>query len=237
VFQIAAHESIVPVEELYRVCRVARELLTGEHGVGRVIARPFEGQPGNFVRTQRRKDFSITPPGPFVTEKMLEKGIEVLAIGKIYDIMAGRGAGRTIKAAGNMAVMDAMIEATKDFSAGLIMVNLVDFDMLWGHRNDYRAFAKGLEDFDARLGELLPLLSPEDLLIITADHGCDPTTPSTDHSREYVPLLVYTPGMKTDINLGTRDSFADTGKTLAENFRIDFSFPGKSFLREIENEP
>jgi phosphopentomutase len=235
VFQIAAHEEIIPPDELHRICRVARELLVGEHGVGRVIARPFEGEAGKFRRTNRRKDFSIDPPGPLVVEKLVKAGIEVMAIGKIYDIMARRGATQIVTASGNMSVMDAIIEAAKKFEAGLIMVNLVDFDMLWGHRNDYRAFAQGLEEFDARLGQLLPLLTDDDLLIITADHGCDPTTPSTDHSREYVPLIAYFPGMSGDINLGIRQSFADTGKTIADNFRIDNPFPGKSFLMEITN--
>jgi phosphopentomutase len=233
VFQIAAHESVVPVDELYRVCAVARDMLTGEHGVGRVIARPFEGSPGAFVRTPRRRDFSIAPPGPFVGEKIIEAGFEVLAIGKISDIMAGRGISQSVKASGNMETMDKAIASAKDFSAGLVMANLVDFDMLWGHRNDFRAFARGLEEFDIRLGGLLPLLRPDDMLIITADHGCDPTTPSTDHSREYVPLLVYYPGMKGDIELGTRATFADTGKTIAEIFGITYPFPGQSFLRDI----
>jgi phosphopentomutase len=233
VFQIAAHESVVPVEELYRVCAVARRMLTGEHGVGRVIARPFEGVPGAFVRTPRRRDFSISPPGPFVGQRMIEAGHEVLAIGKIYDIMAGRGISRTIKASGNMETMDRTIEAAGDFSAGLVMANLVDFDMLWGHRNDVGSFARGLEDFDARLGELLPLLRENDLLIITADHGCDPTTPSTDHSREYVPVLAYQPGMTGAVDMDRRSTFADTGKTLAEIFDITHPFPGQSFLEEI----
>lgn len=235
VFQIAAHESIVPPEELYRICRIAREILTGEHGVGRVIARPFEGRPGSFIRTKRRRDFSIAPPTPFVNEKLIETGVEVLAIGKIYDIMAGRGINRTIKAAGNMDIMDKLISATGSFQAGLAMANLGDFDMLWGHRNDYRSFARGLEEFDRRLGELLPELGNDDLLIITADHGCDPTTPSTDHSREYVPLLAYYPGMPINTNLGTRPTFADTGKTIAENFGLDYPFPGKSFLSQIQH--
>ena len=234
VFQIAAHESIVPPEELYRICGIARRLLVGEHGVGRVIARPFDGKPGAFVRTGRRKDFSIDPPGPFVIEKLAESGIEVLAIGKIHDIMARRGATRVMQASGNMAVMDAVIAAADEFKAGVVMANLVDFDMLWGHRNDYAGFARGLEEFDIRLGQLLPLLTDNDLLIITADHGCDPTTPSTDHSREYVPLLAYYPGMRCNLNLGNRTSFADSGKTIAENFSIQYDFPGKSFLPEIK---
>lgn len=235
VFQIAAHEDIVSPDELYRICGIARKMLTGRHGVGRVIARPFEGRPGSFVRTGRRRDYSIAPPGPFVGEKLVATGIEVLAIGKISDIIAGRGISRSVKATGNMAAMDRLIESTDDLASGLVMVNLVDFDMLWGHRNDFRSFARGLEAFDRRLGELLPRLKPDDLMIITADHGCDPTTPSTDHSREYVPLLAYYPEMPRNIDLGTRATFADTGKTIAENFGIDHPFPGKSFLDEIQH--
>jgi phosphopentomutase len=233
VFQIAAHEALVPPEELYRICRIARGLLQGKHGVGRVIARPFEGEAGAFTRTARRKDFSISPPAPFVSERLVEAGHEVLAIGKIYDIMAGRGITRTIPASGNMDIMDNLIAAAGSIQKGLVMANLVDFDMLWGHRNDYVSFARGLKAFDRRLAEFLPRLDDRDLVIITADHGCDPTTPSTDHTREYVPLLVYYPGMSLDISLGIRASFADTGKTMAENFGLTFPFPGKSFLGEL----
>ncbi len=233
VFQIAAHESIVPPEELYRVCRIAREILTGKHGVGRVIARPFEGRPGSFTRTARRKDFSIEPPAPFVTEKLIEAGIDVVSVGKICDIMAGRGINKPIKASGNMETVDKLMFELDNFKAGLVMANLGDFDTLWGHRNDYRSFARGLEDFDQKLENLLSRLQPDDLLIITADHGCDATTPSTDHSREYVPLLAFYPGMPRDIDLKIRQTFADTGRTIAENFDIDYPFPGKSFLHEI----
>lgn len=235
VFQIAAHESLVSPDELYRICRIAREILAGDHGVGRVIARPFEGRTGAFVRTPRRKDFSITPPGRFVNQHLVDLGRTVRAVGKIADIMAGHGITETVPASGNMACMDRTLEAVDDLPAGLLMVNLVDFDMLWGHRNDALSFARGLEAFDLRLGRLLPRLRDDDLLIITADHGCDPTTVSTDHSREYVPLLVYYPGMPTDIDLGTRSTFADTGKTIAEIFDIVSAFPGTSFLREISH--
>lgn len=233
VFQIAAHEDIVPPDELYRICQAARDILTGEHGVGRVIARPFMGKPGNFTRTPRRKDFSIAPPSPFVNEKLVENNIPVQSIGKIYDIMAGRGITEKVSASGNEACMEKTIEAAESFQSGLVMINLVDFDMLWGHRNDYTSFAKGLETFDKKLPELLHRLTVRDVLIITADHGCDPTTPSTDHSREYVPLLAYSPGMVQGIDLGTRRTFADTGKTIAENFGVADDFPGKSFLGEI----
>ncbi len=234
VFQIAAHESIVPPDELYRICGIARNLLTGEHNVGRVIARPFEGRPDGFVRTPRRKDFSALPASPFVNQKLVEANIPVIAIGKIYEIMAGLGISEKITASGNDDCMDKTIAALDSYSSGLIMTNLVDFDMLWGHRNDYKSFANGLEIFDAQLENLIGKLKDRDLLIITADHGCDPTTPSTDHSREYVPLLVYRPGMPKGINLGIRESFADTGKTIADIFKIDYPFPGKSFLGEIQ---
>lgn len=235
VFQIAAHNAVIPLDELYRVCQITRDFLVGEHGVGRVIARPFTGEPGSFVRTDKRKDFSLPPPSPFVNQKLVEAGIDVCMIGKIYDIMAELGATQTIKAAGNTACLDALAETMDSMKTGLIMVNLVDFDMLWGHRNDFASFARGLEEFDPRLGALLSRLRPDDLLIITADHGCDPTTPSTDHSREYVPLLAYYPQMPPDMDLGVRTSFADTGKTIAENFGIAHPFPGKSFLSEISH--
>jgi phosphopentomutase len=164
---------------------------------------------------------------------MVDAGVEVLSIGKIFDIMAGIGISQAIKAGDNMECMDRLIETTETFPTGLVMVNLVDFDMLWGHRNDFRAFAKGLEQFDNRLEPLVERLRENDLLIITADHGCDPTTESTDHSREYVPLLAYYKGMPENISLGTRQTFADTGKTIAEIFKIDCQFPGTSFLSEI----
>ena len=235
VFQIAAHNDVIDVDELYRVCHICRDFLTGVHGVGRVIARPFTGTSGSYTRTEKRKDFSLPPPSPFVNQKLVEAGVEVLAIGKIYDIMAELGVTAVVKAAGNAACLDALEKAMKTCRLGLIMVNLVDFDMLWGHRNDYRSFAAGLEAFDRRLGPFLEMMHPDDLLLITADHGCDPTTPSTDHSREYVPLVAYYPQMPSDINLGTRSSFADTGKTIAEIFGMDYPFPGKSFLPEISH--
>jgi len=233
VFQIAAHEERIPPQKLYRICQVARDMLTGKHNVGRVIARPFVGKTGSFVRTKGRRDFSTTPPQPLVNEKLVEAGIDVLSIGKISDLMAGRGITKAISASGNTDCMNKTIEALHNFARGLIMTNLVDFDMLWGHRNDAVSFAHGLEEFDIQLEKMLGVLKKDDLLIITADHGCDPTTPSTDHSREYVPLLVYYSGMPLDINLGTRASFADNGRTIAENFELGQAFPGKSFLAEI----
>ncbi len=233
VFQIAAHEGIIPPDELYRICAIARKMLTGEHGVGRVIARPFEGTPGQFSRTTRRKDFSIDPPAKFVNELLVENSIPVYSIGKIYDLMAGRGITEKIIASGNDQCMDTTIEMAQRIESGLVLINLVDFDMLWGHRNDFTSFASGLESFDKKLPELLTCLTVDDVLIITADHGCDPTTPSTDHSREYVPLIVYNPGMSKGIDLGTRKTFADTGKSVAEIFEIRHDFPGRSFMGEI----
>ena len=233
VFQIAAHETIVPPDELYRVCEIARDILTGEHGVGRVIARPFEGKPGKFVRTKGRRDFSIQPPAPFVNQKITEKNIPVASIGKIYDIMAGLGITDKIAASGNRESMDKTIALAKSETKGLVMINLVDFDMLWGHRNDVKSFAGGLEEFDRRLPELQKALRSGDLLLITADHGCDPTTPSTDHSREFVPIIAWYPDMPVGINLGTRSSFADSGKTIAEIFDLADDFPGTSFLKDI----
>ncbi|MCK5125434.1 MAG: phosphopentomutase [candidate division Zixibacteria bacterium] len=233
VFQVAAHETIIPVDELYHICKTARKILTGKHGVGRVIARPFTGEPGQFTRTSRRKDFSIEPTLPFVNQKLAENKIEVVSVGKIYDLMAGLGITKRIGASGNKACMKEMVELTKTMNYGLAMINLVDFDMLWGHRNDYQSFAAGLEEFDLQLPEFLTNLRNNDLLIITADHGCDPTTESTDHSREYVPLLAYYKNMPKNINLGIRASFADTGKTIAENFGIEFDFPGESFLGDL----
>jgi phosphopentomutase len=233
VFQIAAHEETVSIDELYRICQIAREILTGDHAVGRVIARPFIGKPGNFTRTKRRRDFSLKPPSPTVNQALVANGVNVLSIGKIYDLFDGEGITKSIKAAGNEACMDETRKALDSFTAGLLMVNFVDFDMLWGHRNDVKSFAQGLERFDRGLAGILDNLQKSDLLIITADHGCDPTTPSTDHSREYVPLLVYYPGMPRNIDLGTRSTFADTGKTIADVFRIGGDFPGKSFLPEI----
>jgi len=234
VFQIAAHEGIIPVNKLYQMCMKARKILTHEHGVARVIARPFVGEPGSFKRTERRKDFSLPPPEETVLDILKKNGIPVIGIGKIDDLFAGRGLTESIHTKNNSDGMDKLVGAMKKFEKGLLFINLIDFDMLWGHRNNPQAFASGLEGFDRRLPEVLNLLKSDDLLIITADHGCDPTTPSTDHSREYVPLLVYGKSIKNNVNLGIRKSFSDVGKTIAEIFKVSGTKNGVSFLKEIE---
>jgi len=228
VFQIAAHEDKIPVDRLYRFCLIAREILTGENGVARVIARPFEGEPGSFNRTARRKDFSLPPPEKTILDILKENKIEVIGIGKIEDLFAGKGLTKSIHTKDNTEGMDKLIKVMIEEKEGLIFINLIDFDMLWGHRNDFKGFAKGLEDFDKRLKEVLNLLKPEDLLVITADHGCDPTTPSTDHSREYVPVLVYGEKIKKGIDLGVRKSFSDVAATLAEIFKTPDTVKGES---------
>lgn len=235
VLQLAAHEDIYPVERLYEICRIARELLVGEYNVGRVIARPFVGTPGHFIRTAARKDFSRVPPSDTLLDLMVKEGHKVLAIGKIYDLFAGRGITTTIKTANNDEVMRAVIDAVgHDTTHELIFANCVDFDMLWGHRNDEVSFARGLELFDSRLGTLLETLREKDLLIITADHGCDPTIKnSTDHTREYVPLLVYGRTMRRGVDLGTRTSFSDIGSTIAEMFDLPGGLKGTTFLEAV----
>lgn len=233
VFQIAAHEEIIPIERLYEMCRAARSILTGEHAVGRVIARPFEGQPGSFVRTERRHDFSIKPPGPNILTRMSEAGYPVLSVGKINDIFAGVGITGAIPSHKNKEGTDSTIKLIREGEKkGLIFTNLVDFDMLYGHRNDPNGYASALEEFDRRLPEITGSMGKKDLLIITADHGCDPTTESTDHSREYVPLIVYGEAVRAGADLGTRNSFADIAATLAEIFKLP-SDVGQSFAGAI----
>jgi phosphopentomutase len=234
VFQIAAHEDVIPVNELYQMCATARNLLVGEHAVARVIARPFVGKPGSFKRTERRKDFSLPPPSETVLDILKANHLPVIGLGKIEDLFAGQGLTHSIHSKNNSDGIDKLIEAVEKFKDGLIFINLVDFDMLWGHRNDPRAFADGLEEFDRGLPEVTQSLQKEDILIITADHGCDPTTPSTDHSREYVPLLVYGQSIAKGNNLGVRESFADVGATMAEIFGVDGTGCGKSFFEEIK---
>jgi phosphopentomutase len=236
VFQIAAHEEVVPIEELYRACRIARAILRGPDEVGRVIARPFVGTPGAFVRTHRRRDFSIEPPVPTVLDRMMAAGIPTIGIGKIDDLFAGRGLSITIHTHDNIDGMEKTIGALKEHPRGLIFTNLVEFDMLWGHRNDPCGFAAGLEEFDRRLGDLLPLLTSTDALFLVADHGVDPTTPSTDHSRELIPLLVYGPSLRSGANLGLRDTCADLAATLLDIFPAAASSPiagATSFQREL----
>ncbi len=239
VWQMAAHEDLYPLERQYELCRIARDLLTGEYTVARVIARPFIGPPGNFTRTARRRDFSLEPPQDTILDLLVKKGLKTVAIGKIWDLFAGRGITDKIKASNNNEVMQAIIDFVKsnkshDVAHHMAFANLVDFDMLWGHRNDEVGFAKGLEAFDRQLGNLLPSLRDEDLLIITADHGCDPTYKKhTDHTREYVPLLVYGKKAKQGVDLGVRETFADVACTVGEIYGIQHGFPGQSFYREI----
>lgn len=236
VFQIACHEEVVPLEQLYSWCEIAREILQGEHAVGRVIARPFVGEPGSFKRTANRHDYSLPPTRPTVLDALKEGGIPVYGVGKISDIFAGQGITESFPTKDNQDGIDRLVELleTKKETC-LIFANLVDFDMVWGHRNNPQGYAQGLEEFDQRLPEILAGLTPQDLLIITADHGCDPTTPSTDHSREYVPLLVTGEGV-VPVNLGTRNSFADVAKTAAHFFGKEYRTIGVSFLREVLRE-
>lgn len=232
VFQIAAHEDIVPVDTLYEYCRTARELLTGAHGVGRVIARPFEGEAGNFSRTVRRHDFSLVPPKATMLDQLVEHQKEVLGVGKIYDIFAGKGITDFVRTSGNADGIDkTLIYMEREFE-GLCFVNLVDYDMLYGHRNDVDGYARALTYFDERLPELLHKMREDDILMITADHGCDPSTPSTDHSREYTPLVMYGNKVPAGVNLGTRPTFADIGATVLAYFGIEPRIDGKSLLEE-----
>ncbi len=214
VFQIAAHEEVVPLEELYAICQKARELLVGQWGVGRVIARPFIGQSGNYTRTANRRDFSLAPPKETLLDVLQKKGIPTISVGKIADIFAGRGIDRSYPTHGNAEGMAQTLALAKEEKSGLIFTNLVDFDMLYGHRQDADGYAKALSDFDAWLPQLLAEMKPEDRLILTADHGCDPADESTDHTREYIPILVYSPHLSPR-PLGTRESFCDIGQTIA----------------------
>ncbi|TCW41251.1 phosphopentomutase [Laceyella sacchari] len=235
VFQIAAHEEVVPLEELYRCCEIARELTLDERfSVVRVIARPFIGSPGQFTRTANRRDYSVKPPHPTVLNALKEAGRDVIAIGKISDIYAGEGVTRAIHTKSNMDGVDQLLNVMKEPFNGLAFVNLVDFDAKFGHRRDPAGYAQALEEFDARLPEVLDALGEEDLLIITADHGNDPTHHGTDHTREYTPLLVYSKSLpQVGKSLGVRGTFADIGATLAENFEVQLPTIGKSFLNEL----
>ena len=230
VFQIACHEELFPPEKLYEFCRIAREMLQGELGVGRVIARPFVGEPGTFKRTGNRRDFSLPPCGRTLLNAVQDAGMESIGVGKIEDIFAHEGLTQSDHAAGNPACMDALIRfMEKDFD-GLCFTNLVDTDSVYGHRNDPEGFAGALEAFDARLPEMTALLRPGDLMIITADHGCDPCfIQSTDHTREYIPILAWTPGMKAGVDLGTRATYADIGATCAEWLGLPERFGAVSF--------
>lgn len=233
VFQIAAHEEVVPLEELYRICQIARELLQGQHAVGRVIARPFVGQPGNFKRTENRKDFSLPPPQDTILDVIKAAGKEVMGVGKIEDIFAHRGLTQSNHTGNNMAGVEAIMAYCQLSNEGLMIANLVDFDALYGHRNDPRGYADALEAFDKRLPFIKIAMCGHDVTMITADHGNDPTTASTDHSRERVPLLVFGAHVKPNVNLGTRATFADVSATIADLLDLDWSGPGESFAREI----
>jgi phosphopentomutase len=234
VFQIAAHEDVIPISELYRMCEIARKLLDGPHRVGRVIARPFAGPVGSFARTSRRHDYAVDPPKPMLLDVLEERGVPVFGVGKIHDIYNGRGVQDYVTTKNNTDGMEKLSAAIRERKNGLIFCNLVDFDMLYGHRKDMEGFAKSLEEFDRLLTDFVPGLSRTDLLMITADHGCDPDPrwPTTDHSREYVPVLAYSPQLSTTTSLGVLDTLADMGQTIAENFGATIPH-GKSFLREI----
>jgi phosphopentomutase len=231
VFQIAAHEQAIPLDELYEMCKIARRILQGPNEVGRVIARPFLGEPGAFKRTANRHDYAVPPPAGMLLDQLRDQRVPVYAVGKISDIFLGRGITHSVHTRDNEDGMARTCQALRDQPDGLIFVNLVDFDQLYGHRNDVDGYARALEAVDRWLPNLD--LCETDMLILTADHGCDPTTPSTDHSREYTPLLVYGQRVQPDVNLGTRASLADIGATVAENFGTTL-MTGKSFLTDIQ---
>jgi len=235
VFQIAAHEEVVPIAELYRWCEIARRLLEGPNRVGRVIARPFTGRPGNFRRTERRHDYAVEPPRPMLLDLLSERKVPVFGVGKIHDIYNGRGVPEYVTTKNNAEGMAKLNQEITRRPAGVIFANLVDFDMLYGHRKDVEGFARSLEEFDELLGPFLKSLHDFDLLLITADHGCDPdpVNPTTDHSREYVPILAYSPGSPGGKDLGLRSTLADMGQTVAENFGGTIPH-GSSFLGQIQ---
>lgn len=231
VFQVAAHEDVVPPAQLYAYCQQAREMLTGPLAVGRVIARPFEGQPGAFKRTARRRDFSLMPPENLL-DVLKAGGLEVFGVGKIEDIFCGRGLTGSDHAAGNPACIEATLKAMGNMKQGLLFVNLVDTDMIYGHRNDVSGYADALQAFDDALPRIMGQMGPQDVLVITADHGCDPTFPGTDHTREYAPLLVYGQGIKP-VNLGERATFADVSATILAYFGLENALKGTSFWAAV----
>jgi phosphopentomutase len=232
VFQVAAHEEVIPLWELYKICQTARDILRGPHEVGRVIARPFTGELGAFSRTANRKDFAVPPPKGMLLDQLDDADVRVFSVGKIFDVFLGRGIRDYEKTKSNADGMAKTIAALDEIDRGLIFTNLVDFDQQYGHRNDVEGYARALEEVDAWLPTIERKLTPDDLLILTADHGCDPTTPSTDHSREYVPLLAWTPRKETGSNLGTRATLSDIGQTVAENFGVRIA-KGDSFLAAL----
>jgi phosphopentomutase len=232
VFQIAAHEDVIPLPELYQMCQTAREILRGRYEVGRVIARPFAGEPGAFKRTPNRHDYAVPPPPGMLLDKLADNKIDIYSVGKIFDVFLGRGIGSHVLTSSNADGMATTLEAISHFAAGLIFVNLVDFDQQYGHRNDVEGYAGAIEEFDRWLPSFEAALQPGDLAILTADHGCDPTTTSTDHSREYTPLLVFGPRSKQGADLGLRKTLSDIGQTVAENFSTSIQ-NGESFLGQI----
>ena len=233
VFQIACHEDVFAPQELYRLCEVAREILVGKHGVARVIARPFVGSDGDYTRTSNRRDFSLKPDEKNVLNYLKNAGYDVIGIGKIEDIFAGVGITEAIHTKDNQDGVDKTIEFMKQDKKGVIFTNLVEFDSKWGHRNDYIGYAKGLEEFDARIPEIINEMKEDDILIINSDHGCDPTTKGTDHTREYIPILVYGKKLKSNIFIGERKTFADIGATISEVFGVEKPDIGESFLGQI----
>jgi phosphopentomutase len=232
VFQIAAHEAVIPVPELYKMCEAARDILRGPFEVGRVIARPFEGAPGAFKRTANRHDYAVPPPPGMLLDKLAERKVDIYSVGKIFDVFLGRGIDGHVLTKSNDDGMAKTLQGMSHFEAGLIFVNLVDFDQQYGHRNDVEGYAAAIEEFDGWLPAFEAALRPDDLAILTADHGCDPTTPSTDHSREYTPLLAFGPHARGGIDLGLRASLSDIGQTVAQNFDTSIEH-GKSFLGDI----
>lgn len=235
VFQIAAHESIIPIEQLYEYCKIAREVLCGEHAVGRVIARPFIGEYPNFTRTTNRHDFSLEPPRDTIIDCLKKNGFDTIGVGKIYDIFAGKGISETYPNLGNKINMDKTIELLdKDF-VGLCFVNLVDFDMMYGHRNDIEGYTNALNEVDIQLDEFISRMKKDDLLIITADHGCDPGYKGTDHSREYIPCLMYGENIKQNINIHIREGYSDIAKTISSYFEVNYDGDGVSFYDIIKN--
>jgi phosphopentomutase len=232
VFQVAAHEEVIPLWEQYKICETARDILRNEHEVGRVIARPFIGQPGAFTRTANRHDYAVPPPKGMLLDRLDERGVLVHSVGKIFDVFLGRGIREQAKTKNNADGMARTLEVAQEIERGLVFVNLVDFDMMYGHRNDIEGYGAALEQFDAWMPQLDAALGPGDLVILTADHGCDPCVPGTDHTREFVPLLAYGPRVRRGVDLGTRATLSDIGQTVAANFGA--SLPrGQSFLPQI----
>lgn len=234
VLQIAAHEDVVPVEKLYEYCKIARKIMTGKHGVGRIIARPFTGAYPEFTRTSRRHDFSLVPPKDTMCDILCNNNIDVIGVGKIFDIFAGKGIQKTFPTKNNDDGMEKIKELQKEDFNGLAFINLVDFDMVYGHRNDVDGYAGALTRFDEFIGGFIENMRNDDVLIITADHGCDPSTESTDHSREYIPLLIYGKELKNGINMGTRTTFSDIGRAVLDLFSIKGNISGESFLDLIK---